>query len=590
MCGFLFHNFAEIAHSIPKSLLEHRGPDNYSVMSRGDYFFHHWRLSILDLSTNANQPISSEDFRYTMIYNGEIYNFKELRKDLERDYDYTFKTTSDTEVLFYGLIFEGKQFIPKLNGMFSFVFYDQEKDELTVARDFFGIKPLYYYYNRDKVIFSSEISPFHYLEGSTRELSGDVQVEVLSCGYVSGKNTIYKGIYKLEPGSILTLSFSSSECSLDTESYHPNFDSFLARNASESLFKSISGQVLSDVPLGVLNSGGIDSGLVSYLVGSRKEVDNKIYSFTATFKKNPSIDESRDARSVALKSGLSHIEVELENSKLGKELKRLILFNKEVLVHPNSYNIYLLGERAKDKVKVLLSGEGSDELFQGYNIFRVVPFLKYKLGRRLISWIKNNQHPYGYFFLSNNLLDVYRLKYNYLHPEYLNVLTLTYPELSTSLANRERLYNAAYLKYGFSKAGFSFLERKLYLPPLLDRQDRMLMRSSIEGRVPFLDNYVFSYVQNNNANLSNVFHGKLELRKLFNGIFNFSKQKFAFATPLSEYVSALESEINFRECAEAYCAAFTIDYNLFTKIYEKGSDQVKWIFLNVLILHSNLAV
>jgi asparagine synthase (glutamine-hydrolysing) len=585
MCGFLFHNFSELMDDFPNEILRHRGPDNYSVHSHNNFFFHHWRLSILDLSISANQPIISDCNRYRMVYNGEIYNFREIRKELEVNYGHVFKTSSDTEVLFYGLIYEGKRIIAKLNGMFALVFDDSEKGEQIMARDYFGIKPLFYYTSETKLVASSEIAPIHYLVSATRCFRKDVQAEALSCGYISGKNTLYEGIYKLEPGTIMTFKHGTSLITR-TERYKPNLEDLKVNDFNSALNQSIKGQVLSDVPIGVLNSGGIDSGLVSYFVGKSLDFGKSVKSFTAIFKENKEIDESSFAKYVATFSGLNHVEVSVEHENLGIELKRLIKYNKEVLVHPNSYNIFLLGKKAKESVKVLLSGEGSDELFEGYNYNRLFFLMKTRLGRKILGITRKN-HPYSNISIARNKSEVYSLKYSYLSPDYTNFLISNCSHLSNSLKDRNVQYQKIFSEFGLTKKGFSILELMFYLPPLLDRQDRMLMASSIEGRVPFLDNYILAFLKDiNNNRLSSFIHGKIPVRSLFKAIFGTNRKKFAFSTPLKTYISELESVIQCETLIRDYAIEMKIEPDKLLEIYSSSNFQVKWIILNIVILHS----
>ena len=581
MCGYLFHNFKP-EFEVPRSLLSHRGPDNYSNYSINNRFFHHWRLSILDLSESANQPIESDCGRYRMIYNGEIYNYSDLKNYLKEEYQQKFNTTGDTEVLFYGLINEGTSFVKKLNGMFSFVFHDNTKDEVILVRDYFGIKPLYYSIKEEKLIVSSEIGPIQYLSEHTRNFNKEVQGELISCGYVYGSETLYNGISKLEPGSILKINLGNNSI-LDLIHYTPSLDKIYLNDIEDALSKSVKGQVISDVPIGVLNSGGIDSGLVTYLVGIEYGRENTADSYTAVFADSPQIDERTFARDIANHSGLRYNEVDVSLQELGRSLKELILFNREVLLHPNAYNIYLLGRDASKKVKVLLSGEGSDELLQGYNFFRVVPLLKYRFFRYLLA--RKNNHPYKNFKSIKSGHDVLKAKYSYTSIGFQDWFSSKYPDLAISMTNRESLYKQTYYCHSLDKKGFVDLERRLYLPPLLDRQDRMLMASSIEGRVPFLDNHVLGYMESVKfKSLSSLINTKIPLTKLYSKIFGRKRKKFAFATPLKDYVYALEREIDVNAKIALYSDSVGISRKDLLKMYDEGDFQNKWILLNLLIL------
>jgi asparagine synthase (glutamine-hydrolysing) len=581
MCGYLFHNFKP-DEEIPKELLNHRGPDNYTVHSVNNRYFHHWRLSILDLSDTANQPIESHCGTHRMIYNGEIYNYNDLRNYLEKTYHQEFKTTGDTEVLFYGLINEGAHFVKKLNGMFSFLFYDKSADNVLMARDFFGIKPIYYFMEDNKLIVSSEIGPIQHLSARARGFNKEVQCELLNYGYVYGDKTLYEGVSKLEPGSILRINLGDNSIE-ELKKFSPALTAKKSFKVEEALATSVRGQIISDVPIGVLNSGGIDSGLVTYLVGQYYNKNRRAESYTAVFTDTPNIDESSFAKKVAESSGLNSTQVDINSQELGKRLKELILFNREVLLHPNAFNIYLLGKEASKRVKVLLSGEGSDELLQGYKFFRIIPLLKYGLFRAFIS--KKRNHPYKNFKFSYNGDNIYRSKYLYTSVECVDWFSRKYPKMSTSLMSRNSLFNDIFEKFGISKEAFVELERHLYLPPLLDRQDRMLMASSIEGRVPFLDNNMLQYLHTKkDSEFSSLFKSKIPLTNLYYEVFGSRRKKFAFATPLKDYVKALKGEIDFNVRMAQYSKEVGISQKDLLSLYKTGDDQVKWILLNLLVL------
>lgn len=581
MCGYLFHNFKPDVE-IPNNLLRHRGPDNYSVYSINNRYFHHWRLSIIDLSDTANQPIESHCGTYRMVYNGEIYNYNNLKEYLEKRYRQEFKTTSDTEVLFYGIINEGADFVKKLNGMFSFLFHDNSTDKIIMARDYFGIKPLYYCMEDKNLIVSSEIGPIQHLSVRTRCFNKEVQGELLNYGYVYGDKTLYKGISKLEPGTILIINLRDNAIKASIQ-FSPELPDNKLVDVREALANSVRDQIISDVPIGVLNSGGIDSGLVTYQIGQFYKKIRRAESYTAVFRNTPNIDESLFAKKVAKISDLNYTEVDINTQNLGKKLKELILFNREVILHPNAYNIYLLGVEASKRVKVLLSGEGSDELFQGYKFFRIIPLLKYGVFRMLIS-IKRN-HPYKNFRFSSKGFEILRSKYLYTSIECEEWFSRKYPEMSTSIKGRNVLFSNTYDNFGLSKDAFVELERHLYLPPLLDRQDRMLMASSIEGRVPFLDNNLLQYLKTNKEiKFSSLFSTKIPLTNLYHRLVGSRRKKFAFATPLSDYVNALRNEIDFSLLLGQYSKEVDISEQDLLKIYSEGDDQVKWIFLNLLVL------
>ncbi|MGB6882068.1 MAG: asparagine synthase (glutamine-hydrolyzing), partial [Microgenomates group bacterium] len=319
------------------------------------------RLSILDLKT-GDQPISNEDGTVTVVFNGEIYNYKDLKKQLLKD-GHKFKTNSDTEVLVHLYEKYGKKMPKFLNGMFAFAIWDEKKQSLFLARDRAGIKPLYYFISGKQIVFGSEVKTILKHSSYKKEVDRDVLQLYLSFGYIPGEKSIFKNIYKLLPGHSLTFSKSGIQ-------RLKFFD--LPSNGNEGdisldklIEKSVSLQLQADVPVGVLLSGGLDSSLIAYYIGKVK----KLKSFSIGFDE-ASFDESKHAYAVAKKIGTEHYN-ETFSSKDAIDIYKVISGKlDEPLADASILPTYKVCKLARKHVKVVLSGDGGDELFGGYPTYQ----------------------------------------------------------------------------------------------------------------------------------------------------------------------------------------------------------------------------
>lgn len=380
----------EIAIERINNTLSHRGPDNGSCKVIDNIGLGHRRLSIIDLSENANQPMVSDGGRYTIVFNGEVYNFEQLRDELISK-GFIFKTNSDTEVVLASFQYWGDKAFAKFNGMFALAIYDNQLKELTLARDQFGIKPLYYYINEDVLLFASEMKAIVKHPGITLSLNNQALVEYFWFENALGDKTFYKEINELKPGSYFKYSDNRY-----TFCKYFSVSSIKERSISEKeaiaqtkiLFEnSIKRHLISDVPVGVFLSGGVDSSAITAIASRYYKGKLKTYSVAFDYdKENSELDLARE---VAQKFGTDHNEVEVSGNDIINTIEALVQAHDEPFGDAADIPLYLLTHKLKDEVKVVLQGDGGDEFFGGYSRYHTMAniskWTKYKFLLPLIS-------------------------------------------------------------------------------------------------------------------------------------------------------------------------------------------------------------
>lgn len=352
--------------SIPNSLakLKHRGPDNQNYKVYTNVALGHARLSIIDLSANANQPFSDESNRYHLVFNGEIYNYKLLRNQLQKE-GVVFRTESDTEVLLQLLIKKGEKALQDLNGFFAFIFYDSHQKEILAARDRMGIKPLLYYVDKDKIIFASELPSILSFD-INKELDSTALNEYFSFTYIPAPRTILLGVKKLNQGEFLKV--KNGEISIQ-KYYHiakkPLFSGTYetAKNELNILLnKSVERRLIADVPVGSFLSGGLDSSIIAMLAKNQKE---DLRTFSIGFD-HPYFNESDFAKKMAHHIGTKHETIVFSQAEFQTNLSAFLDSIDEPFADSSAFAVYLLSQKTKIQVTVSLSGDGADELFGGY--------------------------------------------------------------------------------------------------------------------------------------------------------------------------------------------------------------------------------
>jgi asparagine synthase (glutamine-hydrolysing) len=493
------------------SSIAHRGPDAEGVrilrtetVTAG---LGHRRLSIIDLATGA-QPMANEDESIWISYNGELYNHLELRRELEGTHLY--RTRSDTETIVHAYEQWGPDCVQRFRGMFAFVIWDGRRRQLFAARDQLGIKPFYYTSSDDTLVFASEIKAL-LSSGHSAALNVEALPEYVTFGYLSGEHTLFRNVHKLLPGHWLVWRPGS----LTIQKYWdvPPVRREDGRNESDyveefrSLFsESVRRQLMSDVPLGVFLSGGLDSSAIAATMA--REVKGPIQTFSVGFA-NDGYNEFRYSREVAVSLGAKHHEICLEPEDYARSLCKLIWHEDEPIRFLASVPLYFVSKLAREHVKVVLTGEGSDELFAGYDKYwatlfnlrwggvyeTAVPGLLRRAARKTmwkwplpLSFKKKVAHTFvahgmdPHSIVLDNFWSVFpsRLHETLFTPEVYDSVKQIDPyarniELLSSRDPAQRLDQLLYL------------DQKTYLLELLMKQDNMSMATSIESRVPFLD-------------------------------------------------------------------------------------------------------
>ena len=358
----------------------HRGPDDggeeiYEMPDGYQVGFAQRRLSILDLSALGHQPMHSVDKRISVVYNGEIYNFMELREKLS---DYPFRSHCDTEVIIAAYLKWGADCVNYFNGMFAIALYDRESGDVYLMRDRIGKKPLYYWKTADSIIFASELKPIMAYPDFSREIRTEVISRYLFHQYINAPDSIFKDVYKVEPGSILrfhkgeitTLKYWDIKKVYKEQSKNPIQSYEEAKELlKESLKKSVRARMIADVPLGSFLSGGYDSSLVTAI--AQEHSDTPVKTFSIGFHEEK-YNEAKYAKAVAEYLGTAHTELYIDEQEMFRLVESIPKYYDEPFADSSQIATMLVSELAKKYVTVALSGDGGDEFFCGYNIYENV--------------------------------------------------------------------------------------------------------------------------------------------------------------------------------------------------------------------------
>jgi asparagine synthase (glutamine-hydrolysing) len=508
MCGIFGIKYIDSARLANKQLvidstdlMSHRGPDDAGYWVQGSVGLGHRRLSIIDLSPLGHQPMFNEDGCVGLVYNGEIYNYQELYKPL-CDKGHTFRSRSDTEVIIHAYEEWGFDCVNQFNGMFAFGIWDERKQSLWIVRDRLGIKPLYYYWNGDVFIFSSEIKPILKTGFVKPEMNEKVLDAYFSLGYVPGPETMFRNIKKVMPGHYLSLHAGKLT---DTEYWDFAYveDNILSYREYEEklevlLQDSIRKRLRSDVPLGVFLSGGLDSSTVVALMSDM--ISDPINTFTVGYDMSRNFSEEPFAEMVATKFNTKHHVFKLEPDDFFTSIEKLVEFAEEPIVEPAAIALYHISKLARQSATVLLSGEGSDEILAGYFLYDIMSKIdkiqKY-VPSPLLRLVKSasvfsNQLKIKKYsdWLCLPLERRYQGTSSYLTD--MMKKDLYSKEFYDSKGNYlEDTFSAYFAKVGSkpdSLAKMLYVDTKTWLvDDLLVKADKMTMAASIELRVPFLD-------------------------------------------------------------------------------------------------------
>lgn len=518
----------------------HRGPDGEGYYIDGDVAFGHRRLSIIDLST-GDQPIYNEDNSVVTVYNGEIYNYLELRCELE-SLGHEFKTKSDTEVLVHGYE-EWHTDLPKhLRGMFAFAIYDKNRNEIFLARDNFGIKPLYYANMNDSFMFASEIKSFLDVPDFKKEFNEDILETYLEFSFVPTNETFFKGVYRLDAGCSLLYKDEDIKINkyfkLDFKEDTMSFTDAV-KNISDVMEDSVKRHLIADVEVGSFLSSGIDS---SYIVSLAKP--NKTYTVGYENKK---YDEINYAKDLADKLGIKNESKIIKKDEYLDAIPKIMYHLDEPTSDPAAISLYFVAKLASRDLKVVLSGEGADEFFGGYNYYREevdykfynkIPYgIRHVIGK--VAGLFPEVRGFNFLVrrgekLENSYIGVNR---NFSEKMARKVLRKNY-ELKAIDVTKD-VYNEFKDYSNIDK--MQAIDINFWLmKDILLKADRMTMASSIEGRVPFIDKEVFSVASklpfDYKVTKENT---KVALREAAKEVIPtdaYKKKKLGFPVPIREWI------------------------------------------------------
>ncbi len=505
-------------------VMHHRGPDDDGYLVEGPVGLGFRRLSIVDLS-GGHQPMSNEDGSVWIIYNGEVYNHGDHRADLERR-GHRYANRSDTETILHLYEEYGADCVQHLRGMFAFAIWDRNKKRLFSARDRLGIKPFYYTIRNGRFVFASEIKVLFEAQGCHPQMNRQALPEFFALGYLSAENTMFSGVHRLLPGHHLMLDVTqpsprpeitrywdldiTPDESLQTEAqFVDRFD--------ELFTESVRLRLMSDVPVGVFLSGGLDSSAIAAVTADLKKRlgHGQLKTFSVGYAEDQ-YSELPFARQVADHVGAEYNEVRLNADDFFELLPRMVWQEDEPLVWPSSVALHVVSQLAREKVKVVLTGEGSDEIFGGYLKYRATlwnsqygpPYRRFTpqglqrwvrsaIGAGLLPLAMQRKLKHTFLYRPDSFENIYFDNWYSVFPKEVQS-QLFAPELNAEVKDTSA-YGSSMRFYQTNGDRDSMLNRllyldiKTYLAELLMKQDQMSMGASIESRVPFLDHKLVEF-------------------------------------------------------------------------------------------------
>lgn len=558
--------------------LKHRGPDSEGIFIKDGVALGHRRLSIIDLNEISNQPLHDVSKRYTIVFNGEIYNYNEIKSNIK---DYSWQTLSDTEVILASFIKWGEKCLEKLNGMFAFAIWDNVQKELFIARDRLGVKPLYYFLKNNILIFSSELKGILASDIVNRKLNFDSVIDVLQTQSVKTPRSIIDSINQIPPGYFAKFNNDGythqSYWKIDNFNLNPyklSLDETLIK-IRELVSNSIKSRMVSDVPVGAFLSGGIDSSIV---VGEMAKYTHlPIKTFSITFN-NKDYDESKYSRLIAQKYSTNHEEFLLEPKYLIEEIPNFFQIMDTPTV--DGINTYIISKIvAKTGIKVVLSGIGGDELFAGYsgfNRYKNFTFYPFNFFHKFIKFKIPNHNRFSNKI--NSLLNQKELTLNEFYTInraiYLNEEIYRIYDSPTNNSLWVNLNTSSIKSYPILSQ-YSIAELTNYtLDVLLKDTDQMSMASSLEIREPFFDYKLIEFILQVPDNFK--FSAKTPknlLVKSFNNLPNevIYRTKKGFSFPWDSWI---------RTSLKDFCGDNLSDLNKRDIFIKKGISEIWKDFLN----------
>ena len=576
--------------------ISHRGPDAEGIYAGKNAILGHRRLSIIDINPSSNQPFSSLDGRYTMVYNGELYNYRDIKSQLS---DHDFRTDSDTEVVLAAFMKWGMKALQLFNGMFAFAFWDNEEEKLWIGRDRLGIKPLYYANAGQSVLFASEMRSILASGLVKPKLDEASLVDYLRYQTVHAPKTMIEGVFMLNPGCYVQVSdtdFKEVEYWKPWQSYHFDSDPVVVqKNIREKLTKAVDLRLVSDVPFGAFLSGGIDSSLIVGIIAER--LGKSIDTFNVSFD-DSAFSEAIYARKVAKKFNSNHHEIQLSPNDLLEALPEALA----AMDHPSGDgpNTWIVSrETKKQGISMALSGLGGDEVFAGYDVFTRIPYVAEhnwilsfpKPLRALIGNLLRTAKPGFQSAKTKEILLSDYFDLQHLYPVFRKVLLddsvsklLRKKSLSSNNVFDTIQSLEQYSEFGAlpTLGRIGIAEMATYMQNVLLRDtDQMSMAHALEVRVPFLDHELVEYSMHISDSLKYPHSPKKLLVDSFSDLLPkeiVDRPKMGFVLPWENWLkkelkSFAEERLDFLRTT-GYFDAAAID-NLWSK-FLKGDPTVTW--------------
>ncbi|PNQ73027.1 asparagine synthase (glutamine-hydrolyzing) [Hanstruepera neustonica] len=575
-------DLAKLIHKM-NSLIYHRGPDDDGFYHDNNVYMAMRRLSIIDLST-GKQPISNDDNSITIVFNGEIYNYKTLRSKLESE-GVHFTTKSDTEVILRLYEKYGTSSFKMLDGMYAFSIHDTKLNKVYIARDFFGEKPLYYTQTGNNFLWASELKSIVSVLPTKPNLSKQGLNLYFKLTYIPAPFSIYQDIFKLEANHFIEYDVTNKSYQINKINHLVNNHSDLSFNEAklklhDLLMKSIESRSVSDVPLGTFLSGGVDSSIIS--LGLSKLIDSKIDTFSIGFEK-ASFDETDKSRLVAKLINSNHHEFVLKESDIISDIDSVLLNFDEPFADSSALPTYLVSKLTRQYVKVALTGDGGDEVFGGYNKYymgklntqytQYVPkFLHHSFKPVLKKLLSTKDDNRGKRFKLKKFVDAV----DYSGNNYWNIISLGFQNTAMLLSSD---YSSTNLFSQYSKEianpknihDFREVDRRMSLEgDMLVKVDRTSMLNSLECRSPFLNKSLWEFSNGLPENfLINKWEKKHILKEAFKHEFPddfLNKSKKGFVVPVGDWLrQGLKDEL------KSYVEDNILDkQNIFNKNYIKN--------------------
>ena len=569
--------------------IAHRGPDAEGFYLDDICALGHRRLSIIDLTT-GDQPMYNEDKSVVIVFNGEIYNFKELKKDLEKKYK--FRTSSDTEVLIHSYEEWGHELTKKLRGMFAFAIWDTKKKELFCARDGWGIKPFYYYQNNGTFMFGSEIKEFLDHPDFNKEFNGDILSAYLCFNSTPTTETFFKGVKRLEPGYQLTYKDGNIDIKrffkMEFASIEEDMDK-IVKDIEKAMEDSVKHHEIADVEVGSFLSSGIDS---SYLVSLAKP--DKTYTVGYD---NPKYDEISYAKDLSEKLGINNVSKKITKEEYMEAFPSIMYHMDEPLADPSAIALYFVAQIASKDVKVVMSGEGADELFCGYNTYREeidqswYMKIPYPI-RRVASGIAGlfpEVRGFNFIYRRGRKLEDVNIGLGriFRDEEAQKIVKLN------NQINTKDIVKPFYEEY---KDQPNLVKRQVIdyyfwlVRDFLHAVDRNTMMFGLEARTPFLDKKVFEVARKlpDSAKIDKT-TTKVALRQAAKSVIPneaYKKKKLGFPVPLREWIREDDLYNDIKEKFNSEIASKFFDIKKINKLLENHKDRKKDCYKKVWTIYT----